>query len=100
RHRRNSPPFPYTTLFRAGPARPRRRVAVRPAEPLGALPQARDEVAGAERQAALRLPVGLVADAQLDGVDPGGDGQLVHDRFERVDRKSTRLNSSHVKISY
>ena len=45
------------------------RVAAGPAEALGALAQARDEVARAERQAALGIDVRLVADAQLDRVD-------------------------------
>src|SRR3712207_7593951 len=62
--------FPYTTLFRS--AGPR----------------------GAGRDAVLRPPVaGLLRDAHLDGRRPRG-------RRRHVDRKSTRLNSSHANISY
>src|SRR5690606_40646385 len=77
-----SPPFPYTTLFRS------------------------DDRGGAHRGAQPAVP-------ELDG-DPGARGtggacgrtQRVRDparrpdTARREDRKSTRLNSSHVKISY
>src|SRR5690606_41402157 len=72
-----SPPlFPYTTLFRSPD-----RAAVRP--------RSRGDPAALRRRHA-QLPV--------PGPARGGRGdaaQPVH-----VDRKSTRLNSSHVKISY
>src|SRR5690554_7591106 len=67
--------FPYTTLFRSYPsAKPGRLLPDSPAQP-GKAPAA--------RRPALVRPVC----AQLP-------------RAFRVDRKSTRLNSSHVRISY
>src|SRR5436309_9989245 len=72
--------FPYTTLFRS----PGRRVHA------GALPDA--ERAGRGRRRAGRLP----ARAQVLRQFPRGGG----DERAETDRKSTRLNSSHVKISY
>ena len=53
----------------AADARP--RVAVGPAEALGALAQAGDEVPGREAVAGLRIDLRLVADPQLDRVDAG-----------------------------
>src|SRR5436309_7809953 len=85
----NSTLFPYTTLFRskgeemmqavidASTMRLRPILMTTGAMVLGALPLARAVGAGAES----RTPIGLVI--------VGG-----------LDRKSTRLNSSHVKISY
>src|SRR5690606_41641854 len=77
-----SPLFPYTTLFRShrGDGLPRARLHPR-----------------REGQEALHRPP--------DQFDPGLPGQehqvtLRDARRQRLDRKSTRLNSSHVKISY
>src|SRR5690606_42098005 len=84
-----SPLFPYTTLFRsrAGPLRHRVGLArglVGVADPLDRLAQRRLRPArGAE----------VVELGQQDGQLRLGDGP-------GPDRKSTRLNSSHVKISY
>ena len=61
-----------------------RRIALGPAEPLRTLAQARDQVAAREALAALGIDVGIVADAQLDRIDPGRDRQLVHRRLECV----------------
>src|SRR5204863_9151916 len=75
--------FPYTTLFRSlggGAQRPHRIDQVRPAD--------RDQVGPAGRQDRIGM-VGLEDVAHRHGRDA---------RF--VDRKSTRLNSSHVEISY
>src|SRR5690606_39814935 len=79
--------FPYTTLFRSHP----RRSALRGGAGLRAAPrQGGDAHRGAPAQ-------------------PEGGGQAAAvgalrspwlNRFNRPDRKSTRLNSSHVKISY
>src|SRR5690606_40349632 len=84
-----SPPSPYTTLFRShhGPSpghRPRR----------AAHPRRR-------RHQRLRLP-GHPARPGERGALPRGEGQgrRLHDADRPRDRKSTRLNSSHVKISY
>src|SRR5690606_41703889 len=74
-----STPFPYTTLFRSQLRDQRVDLYV---HVRGILGRARDD----ERRARL---------VDQDAVD------LVDDRVvERPDRKSTRLNSSHVKISY
>src|SRR5690606_41995781 len=78
-------PFPYTTLFRS------EAVAAATAEPAAHW---------SVRLAALALPA--------EAADPGVQMRLLSEVeasllrlvHERVDRKSTRLNSSHVKISY
>src|SRR5690606_41220188 len=84
-----SPPlFPYTTLFRSA----RIGEACDPHDPRGE----RDAEIGlavlelGPRHRADRLEAAQVAEAAV------GSQQTVHPR----DRKSTRLNSSHVKISY
>src|SRR3712207_8591783 len=73
--------FPYTTLFRSGGERAdRRRLG-------GALLAAHQHA----------------ADRRGDGVEHEGQPHVVHadDGAEgEVDRKSTRLNSSHANISY
>src|SRR5690606_41935244 len=85
--------FPYTTLFRShGRAGEQRFVA-----PAGGGPEARRQglVAGQgiHRRRQLRRIAGGHHQARLPvAVDIGGAGA--------EDRKSTRLNSSHVKISY
>src|SRR5690349_24249704 len=66
--------FPYTTLFRS----------------LGRQLQAM----------AQELLVGDRADLLVTGVDQEGQRLLEHDLVTLEDRKSTRLNSSHVEISY
>ncbi len=60
------------------------RVAAVPAEAAGALAQALHEVPAAERLAAARLPVGFVAQAQLDGVQAERVGEFVHGRLQGV----------------
>src|SRR5690606_39752293 len=74
--------FPYTTLFRSVPA-----------------------LADKFECAVFQPTHGYVADPQclvrriVEHVTASG-GTLVKGRAARIDRKSTRLNSSHVKISY
>src|SRR5437899_5302969 len=84
--------FPYTTLFRShrvGPVRQpvARRCYVRFRGPdvAGAGPPGRASVDRVGRGGGRRL---------LSGISPG------RTRFPREDRKSTRLNSSHLGISY
>src|SRR5690349_23964412 len=76
--------FPYTTLFRSVALR--RKRAVRQAN---------------RREALVEPPHGGKPRAgdvsQASGRQPGGAGPLRH---RARDRKSTRLNSSHVEISY
>src|SRR5687768_18104366 len=76
--------FPYTTLFRSAEPQPQRQGR-----------KARGEVeqqqpAGARRQG---QPVG-------DEQQEEGRRQAVGDAVQQIDRKSTRLNSSHGYISY
>src|SRR2546427_2719659 len=71
--------FPYTTLFRSR-------------EGVGLLVTA---VRGADLH--LALPIGQCVDLQLAAL-PGQCGGIRHHR--PLDRKSTRLNSSHSQISY
>src|SRR3712207_7089627 len=83
--------FPYTTLFRSD----RRAVAGRRVERVVLL----------GRRARERLePVRVVGRAALHrpGAHRRGDavGQLDLERLALLDRKSTRLNSSHANISY
>src|SRR4051812_49584525 len=66
-----SPLFPYTTLFRSAP--PARRAQLPPPEPVVEVP-----------------PVEVVEERRVEP-EPV---------FEVQDRKSTRLNSSHMSISY
>src|SRR5437773_9127031 len=80
-----SPLFPYTTLFRsvgAPPVRPRRARGRRVARGVA-------RAGGRRRDPPPRPPAGLRRDAHLP----------VHPQPE-ADRKSTRLNSSHITISY
>src|SRR3712207_9565116 len=90
--------FPYTTLFRSVFEQRRARVGERLCvvggderafgfEPLGAGARGDDGGAARERLAELHAR----ADAGADRHDCDSD---------RTDRKSTRLNSSHVNISY
>src|SRR5690606_41122166 len=75
--------FPYTTLFRSD------HVLIQPEEGKGNDHQADDHG---------RNPAcGLVAEILQHG--PFASGRKPHS-LARLDRKSTRLNSSHVKISY
>src|SRR3712207_8247357 len=70
--------FPYPTLFRSGGRVRTRAVEAPPPDPL-ARPRIHE-----------RVTLGVRA---LDALVPCGRGQ-------RLDRKSTRLNSSHANISY
>src|SRR5690606_41639401 len=72
--------FPYTTLFRS------EIVDVIASGGMATVWRARDT--RLDRPVALKRP------------HPAPSDDDSHRRFEREDRKSTRLNSSHVKISY
>src|SRR5690606_41380467 len=83
--------FPYTTLFRS--------VLVVPLGGDGA--SARADAGGAHREAV--AVVGVEVGDLVDEGGGGGHGLLLSCRGGQRrcrDRKSTRLNSSHVKISY
>src|SRR5690606_41649462 len=82
-----STPFPYTTLFRSAGAGTTLLLAVRRADECAHGPRCGRDVAPGRGDR---------------GCEPGlrdTDPRLGHVRRGR-DRKSTRLNSSHVKISY
>src|SRR5690606_41131289 len=91
----SSPPlFPYTTLFRSL-ALARRTIAV-------AVQVHPDLVRPAERQED-EFVAGVFGHAFRDGVlrrQISSRPRMVRSASKRSDRKSTRLNSSHVKISY
>src|SRR3712207_6913930 len=74
--------FPYTTLFRSVPAAPGR-------EPVGEDQRSRRD---GERELLLHLALGCESRGLADLHDTAGQVP--------VDRKSTRLNSSHANISY
>src|SRR5438874_8340304 len=74
--------FPYTTLFRSHGAR-------RQLGPQLAPHAAVDQEGSDRRQQQQQAHHGAAAEVLLP-----------HDLLEHVDRKSTRLNSSHVEISY
>ncbi len=59
------------------------RIARLPAEAPRPFAQACQESAAAEGMPGLRINRGFIANAQLDGVQPTGDCQLIHRRFER-----------------
>src|SRR5207249_7009277 len=89
-----APLFPYTTLFRSLPAHLRRRGARTPAR---GSRRERHQFAAGVRGAALRL-------ARARRAQPRADARRRAELRGRTafgsDRKSTRLNSSHVSISY
>src|SRR3712207_8184623 len=84
--------FPYTTLFRSTFLSFRTRGRLQPR----ALPALAKPAHGLARA--------VVAHRVPDHPDEGGGGEADHQSGERVpgpvDRKSTRLNSSHANISY
>src|SRR5690606_41632940 len=81
--------FPYTTLFRSK-ALDQARVGLR-------LPAGVDAVDDTGQQAF----VSLASEQPLQPATKGGGGDFVSiGAADGRDRKSTRLNSSHVKISY
>src|SRR5438874_3980309 len=79
--------FPYTTLFRSSA---RRAPAV----------QCRSCAERAPRLAPFLIQFPVEVQPFEHELDGGRDGRWVAGRTELRDRKSTRLNSSHVEISY
>src|SRR3712207_8725374 len=79
--------FPYTTLFRSRTPRSDRDSAARPraerARRRGGYGRARRPSFGLHRKE-----------------EPGREDLRAHERLDALDRKSTRLNSSHANISY
>src|SRR3712207_7602848 len=85
--------FPYTTLFRS------RREHLDPEVQMGDLPRLARQGAARRPCAQLAKPPGQIL---AQGGHGGGEVLDVrrHRTGEEVDRKSTRLNSSHANISY
>src|SRR5690606_40864041 len=92
-------PLPYTTLFRSYLEQQVGRVADGPAAPVvGALVQRQQPAVGQEAQAeGVAQPPGDDFQAAAVEVAPHHRGGAGHDGGDSPDRKSTRLNSSHVK---
>src|SRR3712207_7667584 len=89
--------FPYTTLFRSELALRLLQLLVGLAEPL----VGGGELLGAPAQLLLGPDaVGDVAEVAADVVDPAVPVVTRLGAQAQVDRKSTRLNSSHANISY
>src|SRR5256885_14011802 len=90
--------FPYTTLFRSGRVRDREDLLLL------------DELLGDARRAGRVVAIVQVCELDLAAVDPAllvhplevsvGALRLNDVVGKRTDRKSTRLNSSHLVISY
>src|SRR5690606_40158020 len=90
RRRPGSPLFPYTTLFRSVTGAGLSELAAGGVRELSGF-----QAAFQSGQLGSTL---LVARARVDGLDPTSSATAP--LITAVDRKSTRLNSSHVKISY
>src|SRR5439155_19446959 len=84
--------FPYTTLFRSHDLRHLAHRALEGLQPGLALPIERDAHEHIHREAGL-----VLIDQRGVALDESGFLERAH---EESDRKSTRLNSSHVAISY
>src|SRR3712207_7237273 len=83
--------FPYTTLFRSRDVAQAHHLVVSPAAQNHVLERARVGEAAAHRHRVLHL---LAARYRLRSDAPGRRDRVL------LDRKSTRLNSSHANISY
>src|SRR5690606_40144642 len=93
-----SPLFPYTTLFRSCCRRGARSSSVR-GRRIAAHAQERNAVAQFTFGPVEFYLVGLDGDRPSPAVISALT-ELIDAGLVRLDRKSTRLNSSHVKISY
>src|SRR5206468_9158503 len=87
------PLFPYTTLFRSVPAR-------RPSLTSTAMRITLPSGTAAEIARADNTEVGLALHPDIMGLRPLFDDHVARLASEGLDRKSTRLNSSHDQISY
>src|SRR5207244_6303229 len=95
-HPPRSPLFPYTTLFRSlGPSDLRRHAD-------GSISIGGEKVDNPEDYKGQPLPGGPTDPANIANVQQQAQAAAANkdDRTAQVDRKSTRLNSSHQIISY
>src|SRR5205807_3484429 len=86
--------FPYTTLFRSGRGDARAR-EFEVGRVRGEGEMFRDRVDALERR-----PRGQVREREVEVGLPAFDHRVTDVHARRIDRKSTRLNSSHLVISY
>src|SRR5207253_8800860 len=89
-----SPLFPYTTLFRSPRHFARAFAAETGMTPAKAIERLRLEAARERVESGAEPIEGVAAHTGF------GDPERMRRAFIRADRKSTRLNSSHVAISY
>src|SRR5690606_40780702 len=89
------PPFPYTTLFRSAPSRPHSNAGA---------PKPMIQPATQATPPADRLLVRYRIETNAAHVEARAAALALEQSVEMpagaIDRKSTRLNSTHVKISY
>ncbi|MGX1372853.1 hypothetical protein RKD19_008212 [Streptomyces canus] len=88
--------MPVPSSQRPSRRRPGRGVAVGPAEPAGAFPETRDQVAPTERQSGHRARRGVVAGAQFDRVETALVGEFV-DRRLQCERSRCLARRAHVR---
>src|SRR5690606_42033265 len=97
RHPPRSPLFPYTTLFRSIGSMYSLFFTPDPVFDLESAQKSDTQLFGRYFQSMLKRGVYL-APSQFESLFLST--ALKEEHLEKVDRKSTRLNSSHVKISY
>src|SRR5207253_9471993 len=90
--------FPYTTLFRSSNSLPKRNNKVIRLRPRRAAADEPASLMAIKVRNHLSLLQGY-ADI-MEGLSPELKTQILRVMAEKTDRKSTRLNSSHVAISY
>src|SRR5690606_41413327 len=90
-----SPLFPYTTLFRSEQLLLIAAFAEYGAQIAGGIPMSQLEIIRPEALGVSKADIRAYEDAVADVIEAGGAQSV-----KAKDRKSTRLNSSHVKISY
>src|SRR5256885_17230205 len=90
--------FPYTTLFRSGFTKPK-GARMRPVN--GAQRSEQDKIRRDEpRGSAHKLQRGGLGAGDLEKPFHAAGAEQICQSIREVDRKSTRLNSSHLVISY
>src|SRR2546426_12657581 len=90
--------FPYTTLFRSRPFPTSGGIVCATASSCDVLPPHLDPLVSARTLGPREEPKSPLAQSDFDGRGSGWIDR--QNRIEPRDRKSTRLNSSHLVISY